>query len=82
MGLFRIYSARPTMIPKGDVGLDAAVDAPTLDHDLSVGSSQIVTGLPSPEIGPDNLSLLLVARQQGSSCAGSTLGLILSRMLR
>lgn len=43
------------MIPKGDAGLDAAVDAPTLDRDPSVGSSQIATGLLSPEIGPDNL---------------------------
>jgi hypothetical protein len=55
MGLFRIYSACPTMIPKGDTGLDAAVNAPTLDRDPSIGSSQITTGLPSPEIGPDNL---------------------------
>jgi hypothetical protein len=43
------------MIPKGDTGLDAAVNAPTLDRDPSVGISQIATGLPSPEIGPENL---------------------------
>ncbi|KAG1855214.1 hypothetical protein DFJ58DRAFT_841220 [Suillus subalutaceus] len=55
MGLFRIYAARPTLIPKGDAGLDAAIDAPTLDCNLDLESSQVVTGLPSPEIGPKDI---------------------------
>ncbi|KAG1727790.1 uncharacterized protein EDB91DRAFT_1014072, partial [Suillus paluster] len=55
MGLFHIYSACPTLIPKGDAGLDVVVDAPTLDHDPNIRSSQITTGLPSSEIGPDNV---------------------------
>ncbi|KAG1891707.1 uncharacterized protein F5891DRAFT_907006, partial [Suillus fuscotomentosus] len=55
MGLFHIYPACPTLIPKGDAGLDAAIDTPTLDHNLDLESSQVITGVPSQEIGPKNL---------------------------
>jgi hypothetical protein len=57
MGLFRVYSARPTLIPSRDAGLDAIADAPTFDtqDNSDQERSKIVPGLPSPDIQPEDI---------------------------
>jgi hypothetical protein len=57
MGLFRVYSACPTLIPSRDAGLDAIADAPTFDmqDNFDQERSKIVPGLPSPDIQPEDI---------------------------
>ncbi|OJA15139.1 hypothetical protein AZE42_07563 [Rhizopogon vesiculosus] len=57
MGLFRIYSTCPTLIPSGDVGLDAIADAPTIVMQGSpdLERSRVVPGLPNTDIQPEDI---------------------------
>ncbi|KAG1803549.1 uncharacterized protein HD556DRAFT_1227092 [Suillus plorans] len=57
MGLFRIYTQRPTLIPVRNEGLDAIADAPTFETrgNTHLEQSLIVPGLPSPDIWPDKI---------------------------
>jgi len=57
MGLFRIYSTCPTLIPSGDVGLDAIVDAPTfvMQGSPDLERSRVVPGLPNTDIQPEDI---------------------------
>lgn len=57
MGLFRIYAQHPTLIPIGNEGLDAIADAPTFETqgNSHLERSQIVPGLPSSDIRPEDI---------------------------
>jgi hypothetical protein len=57
LGLWRIYAQRPTLFPRRDQSLDAISDAPTFETqgDPHMERSQIVPGLPSQDIQPDDI---------------------------
>jgi hypothetical protein len=57
LGLFRIYVQQPTLIPIGNEGLDAIADAPTFgtQGNPHLERSQIVPGLPSQDIRPEDI---------------------------
>ncbi|KAG1794810.1 uncharacterized protein HD556DRAFT_1202181, partial [Suillus plorans] len=57
MGLFRIYAQHPTLILIGNEGLDAIADAPTFETqgNSHLERSQIVPGLPSSDIRPEDI---------------------------
>ncbi|KAG1846263.1 hypothetical protein F4604DRAFT_1595129, partial [Suillus subluteus] len=56
-GLFCVYAQCPTLIPSVNEGLDAIADAPTFDTQGNPHSdrSQLVPGLPSPDVRPEEL---------------------------
>ncbi|KAG1881249.1 hypothetical protein F4604DRAFT_1922253 [Suillus subluteus] len=56
-GLFCVYAQCPTLIPSVNEGLDAIADAPTFDTQGNphLDRSQLVPGLPSPDIRPEEL---------------------------
>ncbi|KAG0694833.1 hypothetical protein DFH29DRAFT_814861, partial [Suillus ampliporus] len=57
LGLFRVYVQQPTLIPIGNEGLDAIADAPTFEtrHNPHQERSQIVPGLPSQDLRPEDI---------------------------
>ncbi|KAF8838869.1 hypothetical protein BDN67DRAFT_991113 [Paxillus ammoniavirescens] len=57
LGLFRVYPTQPTLLPKGETGLDAISDAPTFEKDDNLASapSHVTPGLSQTEITSDNL---------------------------
>ncbi|KAH7921017.1 hypothetical protein BV22DRAFT_1107414 [Leucogyrophana mollusca] len=57
MGLYRVYSAHPTLVPPDNTTLNNVCDAPALEAGEHPGAKAagVLSGLPSSEIGPDEL---------------------------